>query len=335
MFLPLTAAPPTMYATPSLDQFSQTGPCHFLNLPAEIRLQIYSLLVLPQNPNDLLPVYEKHHSSVPDHFDYSQKQPGTDLALTTDLAHPTIRIRTVDPLRYGSRIAAGCFGVRKADDPTHSRSSYSVRCDRFRARTMATTYHCINMPMKGGGAAILGANKQIHAEAAEHLYGSYTFDFDSHVEAIVPFLSDLTPYARSCIRNIRVVKRALAYEKEFDRCEWATALQYVASPESMLSLRKLELGVVAGRPGVNGWDRIATYSATDFRLLKEMEGMEWIRDLLALRGLSELEIKAVIEHCPPATNSMAMASYIRFSASVEGSFASFMKGHLLGISPHL
>lgn len=340
MFLPLTAAPRAMFATPPPKQPDQQGPCHFLNLPTEIRLQIYSLLLLPQHANDLLPSYEKHHSSIPDHFDYSQKQPSTDEPLTTSLITPKIRIRTIDPLRYASRATAKCFNPcssSSSSSPTpHTRATYSVRSDRFRARTMKTTYHAINAPVqKTRGAAILASNRQIHAEAAELLYKTHTFDFDSHIEALIPFLSDLTFWSRSCIRSIRIVKRALAYEKDFDRCEWASALQYLSNPSSNLNLQELDLGIVAGRPGRNGWDRIATYSASDFRLLKEMEGMDWIQDLLALRGLQKLEVGAVVEHCPPATNSMAMASYIRFSASVEGAFRAFLRGQMLGVSPHL
>jgi hypothetical protein len=175
----------------------------------------------------------------------------------------------------------------------------------------------------------MGANKQIHAEVAELLYGSYTFDFDTHVEAIEPFLRDLTGIARSCIKGVRLVKRALAYEKEFDRCEWSTAVECISSPDMGLSLRSLDLGVVAGKPGPNGWDRIAAYSACDFRLLVGLEGMEWMRELLEIRGLQDLNVNAVVEHCPPATSSMAMAGYIRFSASIETGLAGFLEEQLL------
>ena len=214
--------------------------------------------------------------------------------------------------------------------PVPLRSKYSVRCDRFRSACKRTTYHCVNVPRIEDHLAILRTNQQIHAECADLLYSTYTFDFDTHVEAIVPFLSDLTPYARSCIKSIRFVKRALAYEKEFDRCEWSNALRYLTSASSGISLRKLDLGIVAGRPGENGWDRIARYPAEYFRQSREDgEGMEWLQYLLEVKGLEELEVNAVVEHCPPATNSSAMARYVRFSASVEGGFAEFLKEQLL------
>jgi hypothetical protein len=297
-------------------------PSPFLRLPTEIRLQIYTLLVLPRRDTDLLPSYEKVHASTQDYFDYEKKQHGTDRLITADLTRPQLLIRTIDPDRYRRRYPDTY--------PEPIRSKYSVRCGRFRGACKSTTYHCVNNPRIEDHLGILRTNKQIHAEAAELLYGSYIFDFDTHVEAIVPFLSDLTAFARSCIKNVRFVKRALAYEKEFDRCEWSNALRYLTSSSTSISLRRLELGIVAGRPGKDGWDRIAAYSAQDMRLLKQLEGYEWMQYLLEFRGLQELDVQAVVEHCPPATNSMAMAGYIRFSASVEGGFREWLCEELVG-----
>lgn len=123
------------------------------------------------------------------------------------------------------------------------------------------------------------------------------------------------------------MKRALAYQKEFDKCEWSNALR--ALTDSNMSLRRLELGVVAGRPGQNGWDGVARYCARDFELLKDREEMEWLHSLLDLKELRELDVRAVVEHCPPTTSSSAMANYVRFSASVEGGFREWLGGQLL------
>ncbi|TKA23360.1 hypothetical protein B0A50_07568 [Salinomyces thailandicus] len=293
----------------------------FLRLPTEIRLQIYALLVLPRKPTDLLPSYEKVHSSTQDYYDYDQKHPTTHQPLTANLTHPTLLIRTIDPIRYIKRYPH----LR----PTPLRTKYSVRCDRFRSACKSTTYRCVNNPRIEDQLAILRANKQIHAEAAELLYSSYTFDFDTHVEAIIPFFSDLTPFARSCVKSLRFVKRALAYEKEFDRCEWSAALRYLTSSQSGIALKRLQLGIVAGRPGEKGWDRVARYTAQDFQLLRSLGGMEWMQYLLEIQNLQELDVQAVVEHCPPATNSTAMAEYIRFSASVETGFRDFLHGAMV------
>jgi len=263
------------------------------------------------------------NASTHDSFDYDKKVPGTDQSGITDLARPTLLIRTIDPERHRKQYPS--------DRPQPLRSTYSVRCDRFRSACRPTTYHCVNNPRLEDQLALLRTNQQIHAEAAELLYSTYTFDFDTHVEAIVPFLSDLTQFARSCLKSLRLVKRALACEKDFDRAEWSTALRYLTSASASISLNRLELGIVAGRPGGNGWDRIAAYTAQDFRLLRQLEGMEWMQYLLEIEGLRELVVRAVVEHCPPATTSMAMAGYIRFSASVETGFAEFLVGELVGV----
>ncbi|KAK0248015.1 hypothetical protein B0A54_01372 [Friedmanniomyces endolithicus] len=320
--LPTSNELPRMPPPTSAEAARQQSP--FLRLPAELRIHIYSLLVLPRSPTDLLPSFQKVHSSTQDYFDYDHTPPSTDnLPSPTNLPAPTIMIRTIDPDSYRRRYPDS--------QPLPTRSKYSVRCDRFRSACKSTTYHCVNLPRIEDHMAILRTNQQIHAECADLLYSSYTFDFDTHVEAIVPFFSDLTAFARGRVKSIRFVKRALAYEKEFDRCEWSTALRYLTSAAAGIRLRKLELGIVAGRPGERGWDRVARYDADYFRQSRDgAEGMEWMQYLLQMRGLQELDVKAVVEHCPPTTNSSAMARYVRFSASVEGGFAEFLKGELLG-----
>lgn len=329
-FLCLNELPRMPSASPPLSIRSrspegQSSP--FLRLPTEIRLQIYGLLVLPRHASDLTVCREKVSWSTQDSFDYDKRQRGTDRAVTEgdDLRNPVLLFRTIDPPSH-----ATLYPPSRAP---HVRTTYAVRCDRFRARCMNTTYHCVNTP-RGieDQLAILRANKQIHAEAAGLLYSTYTFDFDTHVEAIVPFFSDLTPFARSCIKRIRIVKRALAYEKEFDRAEWSAAWRYLTAPSSQINLTSLSLGIVAGRPGENGWDRVPRYHASDYRLLKEMEGMEWMQYILEMQGLEDLDVHAVTEHCPPATNSMAMASFIRFSASVESGFRTYLRSEMLGLS---
>lgn len=314
---------PSPTRSPSMRPRGNTSP--FLRLPPEIRLQIYSLLVLPQKATYLLPSWDRLHKSTPDYFDYDAKSPAdASTPSLANLKNPVLMIRTLDPVHFLDHYAA------PADPPR--RTVYSVRCDRFRSACRRTTYHCVNNPRLESNLAILRANKQIHAEAAELLYTSYTFDFDTHIEAIVAFLSDLTPWARSCIKSIRLTKRALAYEKEFDRCEWQHALRYLSSA---LSLRRLHLGVVAGRPGPHGWDRIPRYSAEYFRQMRldgwMGEGMEWLQYLLEIRGLEHLGVRAVVEHCPPVTSSGAMARYVRFSASVEGGFGEFLRGEMVGV----
>jgi len=190
---------------------------------------------------------------------------------------------------------------------------------------MYTTYHLLQNPSLH--TSILLTSAKVHAEASEILYSSYTFDFDTHVEAVVPFLSDLTPMARSYIRSIRLVKKALPYEKEFDLAEWSNAISYIA--ENLTGLRSLYLGIVAGKPGPGGWDMVLPYTLMDLEYLMEMDGMEWVEELMTIRGLQHLEVEPIVEHCPPSTSN-AMARYIRFSASIDGSFTELLRAKMVG-----
>jgi hypothetical protein len=74
---------------------------------------------------------------------------------------------------------------------------------------------------------------------------------------------------------------------------------------------------------------IPPYSALEFGWLKDMEGMEWLRDVLEIKGLQALNVNAIIEHFPPATTSRAMAGYIRFSASIESGLSEFLQREML------
>jgi hypothetical protein len=106
-------------------------------------------------------------------------------------------------------------------------------------------------------------------------------------------------------------------------------MRYLTTRGNNIKLRQLELGVVAGRPGRSGWDRIPKYSAKDFAVLAQGHGMEWMQYLLEITDLEALDVRAVVEHCAPASSSAAMAHYVRFSASVETGFAEFLRSRLL------
>ncbi|KAF2096977.1 hypothetical protein NA57DRAFT_77227 [Rhizodiscina lignyota] len=335
-----------------------------LSLPAELRLQIYSYLVLPaqssSSPYRAGLVVTDHHdyytasglddpSESESDFSTASRRNGTSL--------PALEIRVLDP----QPPTISHPSLRPNANP-QLRTTLSIRTSRFRARTMQTTYALARNP--GIYAAILATCRQCHAEAAPLLYGAHTFNFSTHVEAIEPFLGDLTPYSRACIRTIGLVKRGLPYEREFDRAEWAGACRYLASPEATLySLRTLKLGVVAGCPGPQGWDNVRTFSKEDFvfhlgpngkegtRTPPELQwrdfrgirysigvttveedewrGMEWVGELLAIKGLKNVEIRAIVEHCPPPM-SERMEFWVAFSKSVEAGFAEYIQDGLVG-----
>jgi hypothetical protein len=194
---------------------------------------------------------------------------------------------------------------------------------------VSTTYTCTNNNDPGFDAKFLGTCRQIHDEAAEVLYSTYTFDFDTHIEAIIPFLGDLTESARRRVRTIRVTKKALPYEREFDRGEWHSATTYLTS--SLPGLHSLELGIVAGKPGPQGWDNVAAWSKDEFAMmagLRDWAGFEWVRELSRIK-VKEVKVTALVEHCPPP-RSEVMAFWVRLSKSVESGFAEWVRELMSG-----
>ncbi|KAF2085030.1 hypothetical protein K490DRAFT_47833 [Saccharata proteae CBS 121410] len=309
-------------------------PSPFLRLPTEIRLMIYELLLCPYSSTTST---SNTNVTAPDYHVY---EPGSSNPAST--SPHTLSIRTMDPVAL-SNLASS------PTSPIQRRSTYHIRCDRFRARTMTSTYTLLSNP--GLHPQILGACRQTHAEASELLYSSYLFDFDTHIEALVPFLADKTPHARSRVSKIRLVKRALPYVKEFDRAEWRAACAYLARNVPVPQLQ-LSLGVVAGKPGPDGWDTVPDLTTEHFRLvqprfqllrtpnavtetgglgLKALAGVdfEWVEQLLWLRGARSLDVKAIVEHCPPPGSDM-MAFWVSFSKSVEGAFGEWLGGLMVG-----
>ena len=122
-----------------------------------------------------------------------------------------------------------------------------------------------------------------------------------------------------------MVKRALPYQKCYDSAEWSTAFEYMSEN---LELKSLSLGIIGGKPGPNGWDTVPRFTTTDFAYMQHTEGMEWIGDVLSIKGLERLDVDSVVEHCPPPMSN-AMATFVRFSCSIDGSFAEFMKEQMI------
>ena len=258
----------------SFEHFNTMASAHFMQIPAEIRLMIYKLLLVNEQER-------------------------------------TLSIRTEDP----TDCASPHLKQRR-------RSSYRIMADRFRARSIETTYH---LPSDLAiYPSILGVNRQIHTEASHVLYSEHIFDFDKDVEAVVPFLQDLTTEARSSIKRIHIVKRALPYLKDFDHCEWRSVCAYLSDS---MELVQLGLGVLGGKPA-SQWEAKETYDKSDFYLISRFEGMEWMNQLAAIKGLQHLDVKAHPQHCPPPMSN-AMAFFVTFSASIESGFAEYLRSEMV------
>lgn len=280
----------------------------FFMLPPELRLDIYKEVLL-HDPHctfastkpALLPTsidYHEGHHTAANHVEPNAV---------------TLSIRAEDPINYKSRA------------PEHVRSTFFVRSGGLRPGCVPTTYFCVSNT--GIHTSLLRANARIYAEAVEVLYSNHVFDFDMHIEAFVGFLGDLTPFARNCIRSIRLVKRALPYDKEYSKAEWAVAMEWCAK---LPNLRSLSLGIVAGKPGgPDGWDLVPAFTPEHFDILRGTDGMEWIEELLTVNGLDNIAVEPIVVHSP-FPRSAAMARYIQFSASVDdGSFEVWLRDNMI------
>ncbi|KAF2650257.1 hypothetical protein K491DRAFT_142348 [Lophiostoma macrostomum CBS 122681] len=294
----------------------------FLRLPLEIRLTIYEYLLLPSA------IPSSNHSSsvtnlLPDYHTYYSADTNSDPY--------TLTVRTIDPY-------LGAHSSRS----WRRRSTYHVRTGPFLTSSTPTTYRILLSPytshLRHTIPSLLPLCRQIHAEAARVLYSTYTISLAANVEAGIPFLQDLTPVARASIRRLQITKKAGPYTKEFDRAEWGALCAYLArqsawgrgeqEEEGMgmgMALRTLHLGVIAGKPGEDGWDGVQPITQREFEVLGGLQRwagqsagveLEWVEQVMQIKGLREVCVSAFVEPCP-VPRSERMRFWVQFSASVE------------------
>ena len=144
----------------------------------------------------------------------------------------------------------------------------------------------------------------------------------------------------------------MPYSKEFDRAEWASLCEYLATPSSPsdddsseaippISLRTLNLNVISGKPD-HGWDAITPITPSDFDTMLRMKNewlggngdfggvdLEWVEQVMAIKGLQEVNVKAMVERCASPV-SEKQAFWIAFSKSVdEGGFGAWVRGRMI------
>ena len=177
------------------------------------------------------------------------------------------------------------------------------------------------------------------------------------IEAIVPFLSDLTPHSRAAIRHITLTKKALPYAKEFDRAEWKSMCEYLAgaggdasphlldnaTPErGTIHLHTLGLQIIAGKPDI-GWDAITPMQPLDFDTMLRMKNewlggvpeagggvdLEWVEQFMQVKAMRDVSVKALVERCARPV-SERQAFWVAFSKSVvEGGFGEWVRGRMV------
>lgn len=259
----------------------------------------------------------------------------------------TLSVRTIDPWlgaqasrtwrrRSTYHVRTGTFSHYQT--PFTNIHSSNIK-GPFLNTTTPTTYRILLSPytahLRHTVPSLLLLNRQIHAEASEILYSTYTFSFHTSIEAAVPFLTDLSPPSRRHIRHLSLTKKALPYTKEFDRAEWESLCAYLASPP--MALHSLTLNITTARPE-HGWDDVLAPSAADFESMLRVQhwaggsavDLEWAQQVMRIRGLTGLSVRALVERCArPASEKLAF--WVAFSKGVEeGGFAEWIGGVTVG-----
>jgi hypothetical protein len=209
-------------------------------------------------------------------------------------------------------------------EETPHRTSYRVLGRGLTRQSFPTTYHLVSDAEMH--TAIMGANRQIHEETSYLLYGRHTFSFGRDIEAVVPFFSDITRRTRPFIHEIALFKQGSVYDRDYDRCEWSNVCEFL---QKHMQLRSLKLVVEGGMPSM-GWAGLPEYSVSDFKTLSSVkyEPLEWVWELLSVKGIGKLDVKSEIHHCPPS-HSAAMGFFAAFSASIETGFTEFLRSEML------
>ncbi|KAI1503186.1 hypothetical protein F5X99DRAFT_117489 [Biscogniauxia marginata] len=210
-----------------------------------------------------------------------------------------------------------------------SRSRYYVLDRSLHRRCYETTYR---LGTEGARfcAALMRANRAVYGETAHLVYGRHSFDFGGDVEAVEPFLSDLTPPSRRLVRGISLYKRggpAATPLCDSDCSEWRRACRFLRDAAAA-PVRRLRLVVQAGRPAAP-WDGPQEFTAAELKLLADIkhESLDWVAELAGVRGIEELEVVADVHYCPPPV-STSMIVFSAFSASIERGLAEFLRSQL-------
>ena len=231
--------------------------------------------------------------------------------LFDDKGQKTLEIRNRTPEEYKRRAKP-------------HRTTYRVLGRDLSRQSHPTTYYLVSDA--DIHVSIMRVNREVHGETTHLFYGSHSFSFDRDVEAIVPFFSDLTLETRPLIHELSLTKQGFVYSRDYDRCEWNNMCEFL---REKMDLRSLRLTVEGGRPSL-GWDGLKEFAVADFQTLQSVkyEALDWVWELLSIKGIHNLEIGAEIHHCPPQ-HSNAMAFFAAFSSSIEKSFAEYLRGQLL------
>jgi hypothetical protein len=231
--------------------------------------------------------------------------------LLDDHGNKTFEIRNEESLKYRARGA-------------HIRRGYQILARDLVRASKPTTYTLVTKTDMY--PSIMAVNRKIYQETSHILYGNRIFSFGRDIESMVPFFSDMTKQNRPLIKEIALVKQGSVYCRDYDQCEWNNICEFV---KENMQVETLKLVVEGGRPSC-GWDEVPEYTVSDFKTLSNVkyEHLEWVWELLSIKGIRKLDLSSEIRHCPPS-HSSGMSFFVAFSASIEKAFAEFLRSEMV------
>ncbi|WQF77503.1 hypothetical protein CDEST_02517 [Colletotrichum destructivum] len=206
---------------------------------------------------------------------------------------------------------------------TYRRTPYRIIERSLHRQCFETTYHLASASRTTMHPAIMAVNRRIHRETSHMLYGLHGFDFGGDIEAVVPFLRDLTPASRAMVREVTVYKDGPMYYCESDRLDWANMCKYLRGLDKMIP--RVRVVVEGGRPTAT-WEGPQKLGVSDLRLLAliKHDSMEWVAELRKVGGIEQLEIVPRMRYLA-APGTTATLLFAAFSASIDTALVEFLR----------
>lgn len=162
-------------------------------------------------------------------------------------------------------------------------------------------------------------SRRLHREAPDYIYGRHCFNFGNGVEAVVPFLHDLSPSTLQTLRCL-TVRKAHTYPSATDDVFWGATCDFLRSfREDGPKLNHLRIVLQGGKPTAD-WDGPADLSVSDLRLLyaTHNECLAWAKPL----GEARAEMRPMGEIGDMGSEERVFAA---FSASIETTLVEFLR----------
>ncbi|TRX93694.1 hypothetical protein FHL15_005370 [Xylaria flabelliformis] len=297
-----------------------------MRIPAELRFMIYAYL------------FDAGETDIHGHDGYYPQSGGKPKTNRAKEKVISIRNGWKDiPSRLGPKAAV--MRSRRAPSACKllpqdgKRSRYHVMGGSFTRRYFETTYFLVN---EGAYFCtdLMYVNRKIYAEMSHLVYADYIFDFGADVEAVKPFLSDLTVGTRALVKRISLYKRGPWLLHGSDRSEWRAMCTYLCDYASVEHLRLIIQAGLLPATRKDDWENSWSVanaprqlSSQDVALLVGIRHsvLEWVEDLFPMKTLRDVEV--LPDFCTmPLPETSEMVVYMALSRSVETGLRDFLRG---------